>query len=605
MKKIIVTGSSGLIGSEVVTHFSSKGWEVHGIDNNQRAIFFGPNGDTRWNQKRLEKEIKNFYHHEADIRDRSSVDYIIKKISPDAIVHTAAQPSHDRAASIPFADFDTNAVGTLNLLEATRRHRPDCVFVHMSTNKVYGDGPNNVKLKEAETRWEIDDERYKEGIPETFSIDQCKHSLFGASKVAADIIVQEYGRYFGMKTCCLRGGCLTGPNHSGVELHGFLSYLTKCCLEEKPYTIFGYKGKQVRDNIHSKDVALFIDAFIENPRCGEVYNLGGGIKNTCSIIEAVEIIKNVSGKSAVISYSDTPRIGDHICYYSDLRKIKEHYPNWDITISLEDTIKEIIDSHNKKCTSENRNPISLLSIIIPARNEEAVIEETILETNKILSKAEIVHEIVVVDDGSTDQTWEVLSKLNTLPELQGVLRPIKNLGENGIGRAISKGIDSSNGDGIIIAMADGSDSPEDMIKYWEKLNDGYDCVFGSRFIKGGKVIDYPWMKLVINRLANAFIRVLFNHSLNDTTNAFKAYKRSVIEGISPILSPHFNITVELPLKSIVRGYTYTVVPISWKNRKAGESKLKIKEMGSRYLFICLSVWLEKYFSRGDYQKRSK
>jgi CDP-paratose 2-epimerase len=276
MKSIIVSGSSGLIGSEVVRFFHNEGFLVYGLDNNQRAVFFGPHGDTRWSQQRLVQTLPNFRHNELDIRDRLGVLALVKKLKPDCIVHTAAQPSHDRAASIPFDDFDTNAVGTLNLLEASRQACPEAPFIHMSTNKVYGDLPNSIPLKELDTRWEYADSTYLNGIPETFSIDQSKHSLFGASKVAGDIMVQEYGRYFNMPTCCLRGGCLTGPNHSGVELHGFLSYLVKCNLEGREYCVFGYKGKQVRDNIHSEDVARFIHAFYNNPRCSEVYNLGGG-----------------------------------------------------------------------------------------------------------------------------------------------------------------------------------------------------------------------------------------------------------------------------------------------------------------------------------------
>ncbi len=344
MKKIMVTGSSGLIGSEVCIHFGNRDWEVHGVDNNQRAIFFGERGDTRWNQQRLEKSLSSFKHHELDIRNREGVLKIIQEIQPDAIVHTAAQPSHDKAAEIPFEDFDTNAVGTFNLLEATRQYSTSIPFVHLSTNKVYGDAPNEIELVELEKRYDYADKTYAEGIPESFRIDQTKHSLFGSSKVAADIAVQEYGRYFDMPTACLRGGCLTGPNHSGVELHGFLSYLIKCNLIEKEYTIFGYKGKQVRDNIHSYDVAKFIEAFIEAPRIAEVYNLGGGKENTCSILEAFDMISEISGIPMKYSYSDQNRIGDHICYYSDLRKMKSHYPNWDITKSIGDIFNEIYDS---------------------------------------------------------------------------------------------------------------------------------------------------------------------------------------------------------------------------------------------------------------------
>jgi CDP-paratose 2-epimerase len=325
-------------------HFAHLGWEIHGIDNNQRAVFFGPQGDTRWNQQRLASTLPKFVHHEIDIRDRDGLLALVKEIQPDAIVHTAAQPSHDRAAAIPFDDFDTNAVGTLNMLEATRQYATTVPFVHMSTNKVYGDAPNTIPMRELDTRWDYADEAYINGIAENFTIDQSKHSLFGASKVAADVMVQEYGRYFGMPTCCLRGGCLTGPNHSGVELHGFLSYLVKCNLEEKQYTVFGYKGKQVRDNIHSFDVARFIEEFIKAPRFGEVYNIGGGKQNTCSILEAFAITETFTGKKMVYTYDASNRIGDHICYYSDLTKMKQHYPNWDITKTLEDTISEIVEN---------------------------------------------------------------------------------------------------------------------------------------------------------------------------------------------------------------------------------------------------------------------
>ncbi|OWY66432.1 NAD-dependent epimerase [cyanobacterium TDX16] len=348
MKKLLVTGSSGLIGSEVCLHFASQGWAIHGVDNNQRAVFFGPQGDTRWNQKRLESLIKGFVHHEIDIRDRQRVLDLIESLRPEAIVHTAAQPSHDRAAAIPFDDFDTNAVGTLNLLEATRQFVPEAPFVHLSTNKVYGDAPNEIPMMELETRWEYAEPTYQYGIPESFRIDQSKHSLFGASKVAADVMVQEYGRYFGLKTCCLRGGCLTGPNHSGVELHGFLSYLVKCNLENRTYKVFGYKGKQVRDNIHSYDVARFIEEFIQTPRCGEVYNLGGGKDNTCSILEAFELVASLTHKKMQYEYVDKNREGDHICYYSDLRKMQNHYSNWSITKPLKLIFSEIVTTWIKR-----------------------------------------------------------------------------------------------------------------------------------------------------------------------------------------------------------------------------------------------------------------
>ena len=340
-RTLLVTGSSGLIGSEVVAHFATRGWRVVGADNNQRADFFGPQGDTRWNQERLQAEHPTFSHAELDIRDRAGVLKLLADVTPTLVVHAAAQPSHDLAASRPFDDFDVNAVGTLNVLEATRRHAPDAAFVHMSTNKVYGDRPNTIKLKELPTRWDYDDPTYESGIAEDFPIDQSKHSLFGASKVAADVMVQEYGRYFGLKTCCLRGGCLTGPNHSGVELHGFLSYLIRCNLEGRTYKVFGYQGKQVRDNIHSHDVARFIEAFAANPRAGEVYNIGGGRANSVSILEAFDRIAAISGKPMRHEYVEKNREGDHICYISDLAKVRSHYPAWDITKTLDDVFTEI------------------------------------------------------------------------------------------------------------------------------------------------------------------------------------------------------------------------------------------------------------------------
>ncbi len=341
MATLLVTGSSGLIGSEVVDYFCRLGWNVHGVDNNMRADFFGAGGDTRWNQRRLLETHKGFSHHELDIRDRAGMEGLVGTLKPSLVVHAAAQPSHDLAAARPFDDFDVNATGTLNLLEAVRQHARDAAFVLMSTNKVYGDAPNEIPLVEHKTRWDYADPVFAEGIPETFRIDSSKHSLFGASKVAADVMTQEYGRYFGMNTCCLRGGCLTGPNHSGVELHGFLSYLIKCNVEGRTYKVFGYKGKQVRDNIHALDVARFIHAFSENPRSGEVYNLGGGRENSISILEAFERIAALSGRKMQFEYVDRNREGDHICYVSDLRKMKAHYPGWGISRNLDAIFAEI------------------------------------------------------------------------------------------------------------------------------------------------------------------------------------------------------------------------------------------------------------------------
>ena len=362
-KKALVTGSCGLIGSEVSVHLGQHGCQVSGIDNNERAVFFGPEGDTSWSLKRLRTNVSGYKHFDLDIRNREAILRLVAELKPEVIVHTAAQPSHDRAAAIPFDDFDTNAAGTLNLLEAARRSCPEAPFVHMSTNKVYGDLPNTIALRELETRWDYADPAFANGIPESFSIDQSKHSIFGASKVASDVMVQEYGRYFNMPTCCLRGGCLTGPNHSGVELHGFLSYLVKCNLEDREYKVYGYKGKQVRDNIHSEDVANFILAFCEKPRCGEVYNIGGGKENSCSILEAFAVVEKLTGKAQRYTYLEQNRVGDHICYYSDLRKMKAHYPGWGITRSLNDIFVEIVQSWNARL---NKSTHVMAGAAVPA-----------------------------------------------------------------------------------------------------------------------------------------------------------------------------------------------------------------------------------------------
>lgn len=342
--KILVTGSSGLIGSEAVAYFETRGHEVVGIDNNMRAVFFGPSGDTAWNTARLQSKHPRFRHHTIDIRDRPAVMELFERERFQAIIHTAAQPSHDRAAAIPLLDFEVNALGTINLLEANRQFSLEAPFVHLSTNKVYGDAPNEIALFETETRWDYADGAYANGIAETFRIDRSKHSLFGASKVAGDVMVQEYGRYFGMPTVCLRGGCLTGPSHSGVQLHGFLSYLVKCNVEQTPYTVFGYKAKQVRDNIHAYDVARFIELFLEAPKAGAVYNLGGGKQNAISMLEAFALAERVTGKAMRWSYDERAREGDHICYYSDLSLMRRDYPRWDITKDLTTIVEEIAES---------------------------------------------------------------------------------------------------------------------------------------------------------------------------------------------------------------------------------------------------------------------
>jgi CDP-paratose 2-epimerase len=343
-KTALVTGSSGLIGSEAVSFLDERGWTVHGVDNNMRRDFFGEHGDTTWNLERLRETTRRFEHHDVDVRDRATVLQLVDALRPELIIHAAAQPSHDLAASRPFEDFDVNAVGTLNLLEAARRSSPEAPFAFLSTNKVYGDAPNELPLVELETRWEYADPAHKDGIDETCRIDATMHSLFGASKVAGDVLVQEYGRYFGMPTVCFRGGCLTGPNHSGAELHGFLAYIARAIREGRTYRIFGYKGKQVRDNIHSYDVCTAIMAFCESPVPAAVYNLGGGRGNSISVLEAIERLEELLGRRLEREYVEEPRRGDHICYISDLSRLRSDFRDWEITISLDEILRQLSET---------------------------------------------------------------------------------------------------------------------------------------------------------------------------------------------------------------------------------------------------------------------
>ncbi|HEX2112411.1 MAG TPA: NAD-dependent epimerase/dehydratase family protein [Gaiellaceae bacterium] len=337
----LITGSSGLIGSEAVTFLDERGWKVRGVDNNMRRDFFGDHGDTTWNLERLRHSTSRFHHHDVDIRDREAVFGLLREHRPDLIFHCAGQPSHDLAAKRPFDDFEINALATLNLLEATRRYCADSPFIFMSTNKVYGDAPNELPLIELETRWDYAQPDHREGIDETCRIDATMHSLFGASKAAADLLVQEYGQYFGMPTVCFRGGCLTGRNHSGAELHGFLSYLARTVRDGRTYRIFGYKGKQVRDNIHSFDVCTAMLAFYENPRQAAVYNLGGGRANSISVLEAIGRLEELMGRTLRREYIDQARRGDHICYISDLGRLRADFPGWEVSISLDEILEEL------------------------------------------------------------------------------------------------------------------------------------------------------------------------------------------------------------------------------------------------------------------------
>jgi CDP-paratose 2-epimerase len=351
MSVAIITGSAGLIGSEAVRFFGRLGMHVVGIDNDMRKFFFGDEASTQWNRQRLEQEVEKYEHYDVDIRDYTKIVEIFDRFGQDIslVIHTAAQPSHDWAARDPFSDFSVNANGTLNLLQATREYCPESPFIFTSTNKVYGDLPNLLPLIEQEKRWEIDPtHRYSVGIAEDMSIDQSKHSLFGASKVAADVLVQEYGRYFGMKTGSFRGGCLTGPNHSGAQLHGFLAYLMKCAMTGTPYTIFGYKGKQVRDNIHCSDLISAFYEFYKAPGVGDVYNIGGGRESNCSMLEAIELCQEITGKELNHTYTEDNRSGDHIWYVSDLSKFKKKYPDWSIAYDVPRILTEIYEKNTDR-----------------------------------------------------------------------------------------------------------------------------------------------------------------------------------------------------------------------------------------------------------------
>lgn len=357
MSVVIVSGSAGLIGSEAAAYFAGKGMDVVGIDNDMRSYFFGAEASTHWNQSRLERALgKRYKHVAADIRDAGAVDRVFAEYGSAIalVIHTAAQPSHDWAAKEPVTDFGVNALGTLHMLEAARKHCPTAPFIFTSTNKVYGDRPNTLPLVEHETRWEIEakHEYFAEGIPETMSIDESTHSIFGASKVAADVMVQEYGRYFDMNTASFRGGCLTGPNHSGAQLHGFLAYLMKCAATDRPYTVFGYKGKQVRDNIHSTDLIRAFDAFFQSPRSARVYNIGGGRFSNCSMLEATRMCEEITGRRMQTSYTETNRTGDHIWWISDLARFKADYPEWKLEYDVPAILKEMYELNRERWSAE-------------------------------------------------------------------------------------------------------------------------------------------------------------------------------------------------------------------------------------------------------------
>ena len=600
MPVAIVTGSGGLIGSESVAYFVEAGFDVVGLENDMRSYYFGSAASTAPQTDRLLSAYGGSFRSLAvDIRDFDAVSGVFAHHADalELVIHTAAQPSHDWAASEPLTDFSVNATGTINLLEATRLHRPDATFVFTSTNKVYGDRPNLLPLEELETRLELPvGHEYFDGIPTTMSIDSCLHSLFGASKAAADLVVQEYGRYFDMPTVAFRGGCLTGPNHAGAMLHGFLSYLMRCTVTGDKYTVYGYGGKQVRDNIHSADLVRAFAAFHESPRAGAVYNIGGGTRQ--------QLLDARGNRALRAGRRSRARLGARAGQPRRRPPVVDQRPR-----SIHERLSRL-EARVRPRADPRRDPRSeyrglddhrrmKLSIVIPAHNEAGSIGSTLADIAERLDAEGVDYEIVAVDDASSDGTG---AAIRAAGETNARIRYHRSHNPPGFGFAVRAGLDVYEGDAAAIVMADGSDSPEDIATYYRVLSEGYDCAFGSRFVRGSRVIDYPKPKLALNRLVNVFIRMLFRHGYNDTTNAFKAYRREAIDTCRPLFSNHFNLTVELPLKAVVRGHSYKIVPISWTNRRAGVSKLKLQEMGSRYLFVVLYMFLERHLAKGDYHR---
>ena len=403
--------------------------------------------------------------------------------------------------------------------------------------------------------------RYHRGIDTSMSIDSSTHSLFGVSKAAADLLVQEYGRYFEMPTVCFRGGCLTGPQHAGAKLHGFLAYLMKCTVTGTPYTVFGYEGKQVRDNIHSADLIAAFAAFRAAPRAAAVYNIGGGRFSNCSMLEAIEICERVAGRELSWEMGEEPRIGDHRWWISDLAPFEADYPDWKLRYGVEDILARDVRAERRALDGGRGMK---LSVVIPAQNEEGSVGATVEGVVAVLEREEIDYEVARHRRRQRGPHRGRRRGDRRRATRGSSCRPSHY--EKGFGMAIRAGLDLFEGDAVVIVMADASDDPEDLVRYHRLLEEGWDCAFGSRFVPGAQVHDYPRLKLTINRLANWFIRILFRHRYNDTTNAFKAYRREVIETIQPLLSKHFNLTVEMPLKAIVRGHSYDVIPISWTNR---------------------------------------
>ena len=581
MSTAIVTGSGGLIGSESVGHFVTAGFDVVGLENDMRAQFFGSSASTAHTTERLLDTLRAATSGRSTsisaTRRRSNAIFAEVAPSLELVIHAAAQPSHDWAASDPQTDFTVNANGTLNLLEATRRHAPSATFVFCSTNKVYGDIPNQLPLIDAGKRLELPaDHRYHGGIDTSMSIDASTHSLFGVSKSAADLLVQEYGRYFDMPTVVFRCGCLTGPNHAGAKLHGFLSYLMRCTIAGDPYTVLGYGGKQVRDNIHSSDLVGAFDAFRRSPRVGAVYNIGGGRKSNCSMLEAIDAVR--ADRRARARLDAVRAEPDRRPSVVDLRPrtVPPRLPRVGHLLRRRDDARGDLRAERGTVAGCEMK----LSVVIPAHNEVESIGQTVTETVAEFERAGIDYEIVVVDDASGDGTADVVSEI---ADRHPTVRCLRSQYPPGFGCAVRAGLDAYSGDAVAIMMADLSDAPRDLVLYYHVLEQGYDCAFGTRFGHGGRAIDYPRLKLVINRIVNAGIRLLFQHGYNDTTNAFKAYRRygdrpGPAAALQP-LQPDRRVAAQGRRSRLS---AIAVVPVTWSNRQHGVSKLKLNEMGSRY-----------------------
>ena len=562
MPDAIVTGSGGLVGSQAVTHLVEAGFDVVGLENDSRARYFGDEASTApVTAALLDRYAAEFRSVELDIRDTAAVERIVaergKRI--EILVHAAAQPSHDWAARNPHTDFHVNATGTLNLLEAMRQHAPDATFVHCSTSKVYGDTPNRLPLVERGSRMDLPESHpYWHGIDTTMSIDASLHSLFGVSKAAADLLVQEYGRYFGMPTVCFRPGCVTGSAHVGTRDHGFLSYLMRCVVRDEPYKVFGYDGLQVRCNLHSSDLIKAVAAFHRSP------SVGRGVQHRgWPLLELLGARSDRSGGGDLGSHARLePRARPS---HRRPSLVDQRHPAVaggfsGLAPGLR-LARDLARDPRRQRRAMARHRVKL-SVVIPARDEAAVIRPTVEGVVAALRGAGADYEVVVVDDCSCDGTYEVVTGL-----AEPHVRVLRRQPPHGFGRAVRDGLAAARGDCVAIVMADGCDDPADLVRYKTLLDDGWDCVFGTRFDGGTRTFGYPKPKLVANRMANLTIRALFGYRYDDTTNAFKGYRRDVLAGAGPLVSNGFELTLELPLKAILNGHRFADLPISWRARR--------------------------------------